>query len=293
VVKLKNLPVLKLDVIDGDINFAEVSKARVRVRYEGGDQPIERFFNFTEADQNAVHQLLEVIGKPRTGVVSYQTTYTMKGDGREITGPSLTTDADIISIDDPFHAIRTVTFNAVGDLQNAITDITVQATYEEPDNGYRQDFTVILSAEGKTTADFTFPTIDESHGSLSYHESIRRPNGTTDDKDHPDVKGGRFDVGDKFEAILEVHIVPDLLDWTQLKMVNVSLRYDEAHPPVDDDFLFRSTDTEAKVWTVPVAHADSSKYKMTQTYFMTDGSRRTVGPVEQADESVFLEIPGA
>ena len=69
----------------------------MKVRYDGGDSPVERFFNLTSADDVAGHRLLEVIGAPRTGTVSYQTTYTMKGDGREITGPLLTTDADIIS----------------------------------------------------------------------------------------------------------------------------------------------------------------------------------------------------
>ena len=31
--KLSNLPVLKLDVVNGDINFEQVARARVRVRY--------------------------------------------------------------------------------------------------------------------------------------------------------------------------------------------------------------------------------------------------------------------
>ena len=291
VVKLQDLPVLKLDVVNGDINFSQVAKARVRVRYEGGVTPIERFFNFTKADETATHSILEVIGRARTGLVSYQTTYTMVADGREITGPMLTTDADIISIDDPFRALRTVTFSAVGNLADDIVDITVQARYEEPDNGYRQDFTVILSGEGKTTDEWTFATIDESHGQLSYRASIRRHNGTTSDVDVTDARGTMFDVGDKFEAILDVSIIPALLDWTKLKLVNVSMRYDGATPPVTDDFLFRPADTETKVWTVPVRDEDVSTYSVTTIYFLLDGTRKTVGPDETTGESVFLELP--
>lgn len=287
-VKLSNLPVLKLDIVNGDINFEQVSRARVRVRYEGGDHPIERFFNLT--DGQTEHKLLEVIGKPRTGDVSYQTTYTMKGDGREITGPVLTTDADIVSIDDPFRALRTVTFMAVGDLQNDIGDISLQATYAEADNGYQQTFGVTLS-DRKTSDIWTFPTIDETKGTLSYQATIGHRDGTSEDVEVMDAKGTRFEFGRKFADKLDVKLVPDLLDWTKLKLVNVSLRYDGTTPPKTDDFLFRATDAVAKSWTVFLPKDAPATYSYTATYFLLDGTRRTVTQDDVTDESIFLELP--
>jgi hypothetical protein len=288
-VKVNNLPVLKLDVVNGDINFEQVSRARVRVRYTGGDHPVERFFNLAPGDEE--HKLLEVIGKPRTGDVSYQTTYTMKGDGREITGPELATDADIISIDDPFRALRTVTFQAVGDLQNDIGDITVQAAYEEAGNNYRQDFGVTLSADGKTFDTWTFPTIDESKGKLSYTATIGHRDGTSEDVDEPDAKGTRFELGRKFVDKLDVTIVADLLDWTRLKMVNVSLQYLHSTPPTTDDFLFRPNDSEPKSWSVFLPKDKPASYKYRITYFLTDGTRKTDTKDDVTDESLFLEVP--
>ncbi len=290
-VQLSHLPVLKLDVVDGDINFEQVAKARVKVRYEDGDDVVERFFNLTGTPEEKEQRLLEVLAKPRTGDVSYQTTYTMKGDGREITGPVQTTDADTISIEDPFRSLRTVTFQAVGDLTNDIAEVTVQATYEEPGNGYLQNFAVTLSAEGKTSDEWTFPTIDESVGKLGYRASILRKNGTTLDVDVPEAKGTRFEVGEKFADKLEVRIVPNLLDWTKLKLVNVSLRYDGSMPPKTDDFLFQDGQTEAKTWTVPLTDPTRSTYTVTTTYFLLDGTRKTVGPEESSSESVFPELP--
>ncbi|MET9023691.1 hypothetical protein ABZV93_27330 [Actinopolymorpha sp. NPDC004070] len=288
-VKLANLPVLKLDIVNGDVNFDQVSRARVRVRYEGGDRPVERFFNLTANE--AAHKLLEVIGKPRTGDVTYQTTYTMKGDGREIAGPELTTDADIISVDDPFRALKTITFVAVGDLQNDIGDISLQATYAEPDNGYQQTFGVTLSGEGKTFDTWTFPTIDEAKGKLSYQATIGHRDGTSEDVDVADAKGTRFEVGRKFADKLDVQLVPDLLDWTKLKLVNVSLRYDGSTPPKTDDFLFRSSDTAAKAWTVFLAQGAPASYSYTATYFLLDGTRKIDKKDDVTDESLFLEIP--
>lgn len=288
-VKLSNLPVLKLDIVNGDINFEQVSRARVRVRYTGGDHPVERFFNLTEND--ADHKLLEVIGKPRTGNVTYQTTYTMKGDGREITGPELTTDADTVSIDDPFRALKTITFVAVGDLQNDVGDISLQATYAEPDNGFQQNFDVTLSGDGKTFATWTFPTIDETKGKLSYQATIGFQDHTSQDVDVADAQGTRFELGRKFADKLDVKLVPDLLDWTKLKLVNVSLRYDGSTPPKTDDFLFRSGDTEAKTWTVFLVKDAPASYSYNATYFLLDNTRKTDKKDNVTDESLFLELP--
>lgn len=288
-VKLSNLPVLKLDIVNGDINFTQVSRARVRVRYEGGTSPVERFFNLTE--NAGEHKLLEMIGKARTGDVTYQTTYTMKGDGREITGPVLSTDADIVSIDDPFRALKTITFVAVGDLENDIGDISLQATYEEQGNGYQQTFGVTLSGQGKTFDTWTFPTIDETKGKLSLQASVGHKDGTSEDVELADAKGTRFEFGRKFADKLDVSLVPDLLDWAKLKLVNVSLRYDGSTPPKTDDFLFRAADTSPKAWSVFLPKDATAKYSYTATYFLLDGTRKIDKKDNVTDESIFLELP--
>lgn len=288
-VKVSNLPVLKLDIVDGGINFEQVARARIRVRYDQGPRPIERFFNLTGNDNT--HTLLEVIGAPRTGDVTYQTTYTMKGDGREITGPERTTDADIVSVDDPFSALKTVTFQAVGDLQDDVGTITVQATYEEAGNNYRRDFSVTLSGNGKSFDTWSFPTIDESLGTLSYTATIGFRDGTSQDVVVPEARGTRFELGRKFADKLDVKIIPHLLDWTTLKLVNVSLRYAHSTPPKTDDFLFRSENDTEKAWTVFLPNGQPASYSYEATYFLTDGTRRTESKQDVTTESLFLELP--
>jgi hypothetical protein len=215
----------------------------------------------------------------------------MKGDGREITGPELTTDADIISIDDPFRALKTVTFQAVGDLQDDIGDITVQAAYEETGNSYRRDFGVTLSGDGKTFDTWTFPTVDETKGKLSYTATIGHRDGTSEDVDVPEAKGTRFELGRKFVDKLDVKVVSDLLDWTGLKMVNVSLQYLHSTPPKTDDFLFRPTDADPKLWSVFLPKGQPASYTYVATYFLTNGTRKTDTRDDVTDESLFLEIP--
>ncbi len=88
-------------------------------------------------------------------------------------------------------------------------------------------------------------------------------------------------------------MVPDLLDWTRLKLVNVSLQLRRRRtPPKTDEFLFRSTDTPSP----DVDRAGEGRGRrvvhVTVTYFLLDGTRRTVGPERTSpSESVFLELP--
>ena len=96
-------------------------------------------------------------------------------------------------------------------------------------------------------------------------------------------------------AFLEVDVVPDLLDWTQLKLVNVALAYDDDEGEIHEkeDLVFRPGDT-TKTWKIPIADEAKTGYTSLVTYFLVAGSeRRTVGPTDETTMSVFLELPTA
>ncbi|MEO5852253.1 MAG: hypothetical protein ABIQ15_07045 [Nocardioides sp.] len=291
-INVDDLGVLAVDVVDGDINFEQVARANVRLRYAGdGAAPIEKFLNLTEAEKE--FKIREVIQGKRTAPVTYQTTYTMKGDGREITGPEQTQDAKIIAINDPFRGLRTITFRALGDLSSTIANISIQATWTEPTNEYKQETAVNLSI-AMPFSEWHFPTIDENDGTLSYRATITKVDGTSKIIEEPDTKGTSIDVGEIIEAFLEVDVVPDLLDWTQVKLVNVSLKYDDDGADVHEaeELLFRQGDT-TKSWRIPIADEAKTGYTAFITYFLIAGDRREVGPTDETKLSVFLELPTA
>lgn len=287
-VNVDDLGVLAVDIVDGDINFEQVTRANVRVRYDGADAPIEKFFNIAQTGES--HKLREVIRTKRTGPVKYQVTYTMKGDGREITGPELEADSKVIAVNDPFRSIRTITFRAVGDLATKIRDVGVQATYTEADNDYVQTMNVTLSKD-LPFKEWRFPTIDDAQGQLSYRATINNLDGTSKDIDVPAATGTSFDLGEKFEAFLEVNVVPELLDWTKLKLVNVSLQYDDDANDVHHatDIIVREGGTPDP-WKVPIVDEAKRAYTVTTTYFLETGERKVVGPVEETAKSLFPEL---
>jgi hypothetical protein len=278
--------VLALDVVDGDINFSQVARANVRLRYDG-TPPVERSVNLTASEKE--FKIREIIQGPRTKPVDYRVTYTMTGpEGREVRGPARTADGRLIAVDDPFRSLRTVTFRATGNLDTDVRDIAVQATYVEGGGEYRLSHPVTLS-KAMPFADWTFPVIDESTGVLSYLATINRFDGTTEDVEDPAVKGSIVAPGPKVADFLEIDVVPDLVDWSRVRMVNVALSYHDGSGTHTEDLLFRRGDA-TKTWKVPVRDKSLKGYTSMVTYFTVADGRTKVGPTPETDTSLFLEL---
>ena len=78
--------------------------------------------------------------------------------------------------------------------------------------------------------------------------------------------------------ILEITVVPDLLDWTKLKLVNVSLRLRRRPNEVDEHIELRFKPTETAEQDVEACRSRTRPrpaYTSTITYFLADGSRTT------------------
>lgn len=289
VINVDDLGLLILDIAPGDINFAQVDRAAITVRYNGGARPFEKKFNMTK-DAN-VFSVREVIERPRSNPILYQITYLM-ADGREIKGPEREQLARELYIDDPFSAMKTVAFRAVGDLENEIQAITVDAVYEDLGNHYRQTVRKNLSSDNPAE-DWSFPVIDDTLGEVRWSATITFRDGTSKDVTETVAKRPTITIGSGTVEFLEVSVVPDLLDWDKVKLVNVALKYVDAAHEVNErkELRFKSGDSE-KTWKVPLKDAAKTDYEATITYFMVDGGRKvTVGPTKMTDLSIFLEVP--
>ena len=287
-ISVDDLGVLVLDIAPGDINFGQVGRAQIVVRYDEGEMPIEAKFNMTkEAPQFAVR---EIIQKPRSAPVKYQVTYQM-ADGREIKTPEREQRAKELYIDDPFTAMKTVGFRAVGDLNAEIASITIEATYSDPDNAYTQKTTGTLS-KAMTFMDWTFPVIDDRSGTVTYAGIINLADGTMREIPETVAKRSIVQVGSGTVDFLDIAVVPDLVDWTKVKLVNVALAYEDAANGVAErtELRLKQGDAEKK-WRVAQKDATKTSYMSTITYFRTDGSRKVVGPTAETALSIFLEVP--
>ena len=289
-INVDDLGILVVDIAPGDINFTQVKQAQLVVRYEDqGLTPIERQFTLTEAKNT--FQIREVIFKPRTKPIKYSVKYFM-ADGREFEIKGKEQDASQIYINDPFSAMKTVGLRAVGDLNTKIQSIMVDLVYKDAgNNNYTQTKSMALS-KGTPFFDWTFPVIDENAGELTYSGTIQYADGTT--QDIPETKATRstIQLGDVVADRLEVMIVPDLIDFTAVKLVNVSLRYVDDPNHVDErkDLIFKAGE-QSKNWTVDLKNKAARDYKWSARFFMSDGSRKEVTDQPGQGETVILEVP--
>ena len=287
-INVDDLGILALDIAPGDINFGQVDRAQITVSYAGGARPFEAKFNMTK-DSNTF-SVRQVIEQRRTGPVQVQVVYQMT-DGREIKGPVREQTANQLYIDDPFSAMKTISFRAVGDLVNEVAGITVDAVYEDAGNNYRQRVNKNLNKDNPAD-DWTFPVIDDALGEVRYTATVLFMDGKMKELPETVAKRSTITLGSGTVEFLQISVVPDLMDWDKAKLVNVALSYEDTANGVTSrtELRFKAGDTE-KSWKVALKDAAKTEYEATTTYFLKDGSKKVVGPTRQSDLSLFLEVP--
>ncbi len=287
-INVDDLGILALDIAPGDINFGQVDRAQITVSYAGGARPFEAKFNMTK-DSNTF-SVRQVIEQRRTGPVQVQVVYQMT-DGREIKGPVHEQTANQLYIDDPFSAMKTISFRAVGDLVNEVAGITVDAVYEDAGNNYRQRVNKNLNKDNPAD-DWTFPVIDDALGEVRYTATVLFMDGKMKELPETVAKRSTITLGSGTVEFLQISVVPDLMDWDKAKLVNVALSYQDTANSVNSrtELRFKAGDAE-KSWKVALKDAAKTEYEATTTYFLQDGSKKVVGPTRQSDLSLFLEVP--
>jgi len=289
-INVDDLGILVVDIAPGDINFTQVKQAQLTVRYEDqGITPIERQFTLTP-DKNS-YQIREVIFKARTQPIRYSVKYFMT-DGREYEVKDKEQDAPQIYINDPFSAMKTVGLRAVGDLNARIQSIMVDLIYKDAtNNNYTQTKSMALS-KATPFFDWTFPVIDENAGEVKYSGTIQYMDGTTQDIPEMVAKRSTIQLGNMIADRLEIMVVPDLVDFTKVKLVNVSLHYIDSANQVEErkDLIFKAGE-QAKNWVVDLKNKNAREYKWSARFFMADGTRREITEQPGQGETVILEVP--
>lgn len=267
--------ILAVDVSAGDLNFDEVERALVTFRYsDDGVGPIEEQFQLTQAAQTK--RIERVIFEPMRKEYRYTVRYFLKG-GKEVEGPELTGRAPNLFINDVFGGRRTVAVRGVGDFAGRIQTIFVNLKYTDEKNDYVQVRSQALSA-ASTFFDWSLPVIDDTIGEVRYSATVAYKDGTSEEITDRPAESGTILLPPPVEAFLDVMIVPDLIDWNQVRLIRVSLAYHDAEHEVTSakDFIFSPTRTASQTWRVELKDREHDGYTYAITYFATDGTQKTV-----------------
>ena len=168
----------------------------------------------------------------------------------------------------------------------------VDLTYKDAANSnYTQTCSVALSKESPFY-DWTFPVIDENVGELKYSGIITFRNGTTEKIKETVADSSTIFVGETVIGRLEVTVLPELIDFTAVKLVTVALRYVDAPNDVDvrKSMNFKPGDRE-QLWTVDLKDKTARDFTWSAVFYMTDGSKKTINEQLEQGGTVVLEVP--
>jgi hypothetical protein len=285
--------ILDVQIAPGDLNFDQVNQAIVTLRYEDSDLgigPLEQQFTLT-ADSRA-HRFQEVIFEPVRRPYEYKVKYFLENN-MELESDWNKGRSPHLFIQDPFSNLKTVNVRAVGDLQNEIENIFLDLKYVEAGNVYTQELSTALN-KSNPFFDWTFPVIKAEGSQVMYSGMIeyQDPNRAVEPIE-PTVATENTIIVPKIEDILQIQILADLLDFSQIKLCKVSLSYlgDDSETPERKDFIFTPVKTAMQTWTLKVKDKSKQTYGWTAEFFMEDLSKRIVEVAQATELTIILELP--
>jgi hypothetical protein len=285
---------LVINVQAGDLNFEQVERAQVTLQYEDTSNDvalIEESFTFDK--EHREHKFAHLIFAPVKNPYKYRVKYFMK-DGREFSVDWQQGHAAQLYINDPFSANKTIGVRAIGDLKNDIGTIFLDMKYTDEKNKYNQSSSVALS-QSTPFFDWSFPIIDESAGKVTYSGSIQFQDGKIEEIKETEATRSTIMVGKPRDEneFLQVQVIPDLLDFTQIKLAKLALHYVDEGNGIDvrKDLIVKKTDTTLPPWSVRLQDKTKKNYQWEATYFMMDGTTRHTNAATTGETTLVLEVP--
>ncbi|MEV4892010.1 hypothetical protein AB0K48_21765 [Nonomuraea sp. NPDC055795] len=283
-INIDDLGLWMVDVEIGDMNFDQVTKAVLTLRHPEiapGDRPAKTFQidkNFTKQSVKAV--LLQP-AQPYGGSLKY-----FMKDGREFVRELAGLTDKTFIVDDPFSANKTIQVRSRGDFERSIDTIFIDFDYSETGNDFQQTPSVIID-KGNRGVNVTFPVIDEANGKLTFRAITTFRDGRVSDPGPKELTERTLVVGEQAN-ILSVTVLPDLIDWTKVKLATVEL----THGAESETFVFRKGEATERTWELALPDGEKKEYRWFAKFFMETGdpiTDRSPEPVD--DEKLVVELP--
>jgi len=288
--------ILAIDASAGDLNWTELDRVAVTLKYEDdGVEPIEEQFQLTQAATE--YKFTRVIFQPMRKKYRYRVKYFMKG-GKEYQGAELEGRSQKLFINDVFDARKTISLRGVGDFANRIQTVFVDLTYADQANSYTLQKSQALTA-ASPFFEWTFPVISATGGKVTYKATVAYKDGTSEDIPPTEATSDTILLPPTVQAFLEVQVVTDLIDWTQVRLARSSLRYADTENNIAQsrDFIFSPSSKANATWKVELKNRQQDAFTYQNAYYLTDGTSKQVPgpgqPPAQTHDRVLILDPKA
>jgi hypothetical protein len=289
-VNVDDLGILHADFEAGAIDWEQVSAVQIAFEYPGRTVKVAETLVLTKASPKA--SVVKPIFEPRDKAYLYTITYQM-ADGREFAIPPQEGVSARTIVNDVFQD-KTVPIRVAGDLSfdpgddaaKVIDEILLHVSYTDGD-GLSQTTDVSLNPD-QSFLDWKVPVVGVGDGIVAYSGLIKYHNGTTVEIPDTTPPQATILVGDVVASKSVVTVVADLLDFTQLKLVKVSLK----HGDRAGDFVFRPDGEMTATFELDAKEKGAITYDWSATYFLTDTTRRSDAG-STSDLTLVLDVPPA
>jgi hypothetical protein len=285
--------VLYVNLTASNIDWTTVKQVQVALQYPDTDPSgagINREFAFDQNTRTAT--LVVVVLKPIDKQYTYTVTYVLT-DGTQVVTPAKQDNTQDLFINNIFIP-QTVTFLSEGDFTNSIDNIFLRMTYTDSANKYQQTSEYQFSAANRTH-DWTFLVIPGAQGQVSYTGVVSYKDATQQNIPETTSTSTLITFGPPDQTIVTVTPDPALLDFTQVKLVQLEFQYSDPanNLSLQQEIVLKSTGATPPSWTFYTKDPTKVAYTYTATYYMASTPPSVIKQpaVTSSDTDLVLSMP--
>lgn len=292
IINVADMGFLKLQVTAGQFNWDVIDSAQVRIKYsdQANGVPVQEDVLLLTSKSPA-QPYSRMIYAPITQPYQYAVDLYFKNEQRTTIDykPSRTTS---LIVTDVFTERLAITIIPSGSFTQ-IARMVVDLDYEDPAHQYVQQATVQFNSEQDKQL-WIVPIWPGGPNSFRYRSLISYRDGHTVQNDWQTQTGtATLLVGEVFANTLSVACMTDLVDWTKVRLIKVTLHYADPANHIDEgnDLVFTSAKPTAPPWTVPTKDATQKAYTYAITFYNVDGTQESVPVTTASDSTLILSVP--
>jgi len=254
-----------------------VRVVRVSMRYPGyngpsaqqtfeltRDKPTGTFFTYTGSAAGTHNS--------QPGPYTYQVSYVLT-DGQRMDLPAQQSQAESLTITDPFEQTVTTRFMAQADF-TVVEKIQLDARYQDDAHDFNAEYHAEFTQNGESGA-WTLGIRDPRKLDFQYRVLVLYKNGARNE--HParsGTLGTSVPCGEGAVDALEVSVIPGTTDWRKYKLVLVYLHYVDAPNNIDEqkNFTFRPDQQNDQSWKVLLRDKHLRTYSYRIRYIGVDAA---------------------
>lgn len=271
----------------GAIPMDAVQQVQVSFRYPGVDLPSATADVVLRMDAPQA-SWFTYTGEQSSTEYEYQMTFFMT-DGQRVTVPTKRSSTQRLIVNAPFEDKLRATFVPQGSFP-PVASIVVTATYADGDYEKSDVHSFTNAAE---TWEWSVDLRDRSKRGFTYKVDVTYADGSSDAGEPKPGTEGTILVGDVARDMLEIEVVPTLLDLAKWKLVIVRLSYDDGAGTNAEQVIQLTAAQPAPPelrWTIPVKDAAKRSFFYQIQAFGNAGEKHMVERTETADPLLVLEF---